>query len=150
MTGVSEYTLQYPSDSDSDVPVEPEKDDVTSLWNKVLAPDQFDFLIKKSGMSPTLDVSPNPGTSTLPNCCSGTETFLLKDLAGQCVFMAPPAHNPTIEDYLSHYLEQKARHPDISGVFVLPLWRHTQWAAIVEDKLELLHVACKGHLDYFG
>ena len=38
--------------------------------------------------------------------------FFQKDLAGLCVYMAPPAHNMTIKDYLSHYLAKS-----------LPMWR---------------------------
>ena len=102
---VSQYTLQYSSDSDSEVPnLFKKDDDVTSLCNKFLVPDQLDFLIEKSEMSPMLDASPNKEASTSPECCSETNTFLQRDLAGLCVYMAPPAHTMTIKDYLSHYL----------------------------------------------
>ena len=112
---LSKYTLQYSSDSDSEVPDLSEKeDDVTSLWNKFLVPDQLDFLIQKSGMSPMLDASPNKEASTSPEYWSETKTFFQKDLAGLCVYMAPPAHNMTIKDYLSHYLAKP-----------LPMWRST-------------------------
>ena len=137
---VFKYTLQYSSDSDSEVPnLFKKDDDVTSLWNKFLVPDQLDFLIQKSGMSPMLDASPNKEASTSPEYWSETKTFFQKDLAGLCVYMAPPAHNSTIKDYLSHYLAQKALHPELSGVFVLPQWLHVDWASMVEDKMELLH-----------
>jgi hypothetical protein len=107
------------------------------MWKLRLSSEQFDYLVRKSRVIPTLDATPNPANAVVKECCSSETPFYKKDLSNQCIFLAPPAHSKTIEAYLNHYLEQKSLHPELSAIIILPDSLRSTWAIKAHESFEL-------------
>ena len=85
----------------------------------------FEQIQRQVGRTFTLDACTNDtGDNALcAHYCSPSNSFLSRDLAGECVWMNPPFRN--IHAFLDHYVAQKRKHPHtLSGCLLLPDRRH--------------------------
>ena len=63
-------------------------------------------------------------------CSAGESSFLEKKLHGETIWANFPYERA--DEFLSHYLEEKARDPSNAGMFVLPQWTSTTWWSKVQ------------------
>ena len=63
-------------------------------------------------------------------CSAGEDSFLERKLDGETIWANFPYGRA--EEFISHYLEEKARDPRIAGMFVLPQWTSTTWWSKVQ------------------
>ena len=67
--------------------------------------------------------------------CSPSRSFLKQDLSGHALWCNFPFDR--IDLFLGHYLAQKRLHPEISGTFVLPVWKSSSWWQAISNMVVL-------------
>ena len=87
----------------------------------------------------TLDAaaSTNGDNAQCKAYCSKEDSFLEKKISGANVWANFPFESA--DKFLQHYLEEKARDPTISGMFVLPEWKSTAWWSKVQHMERVRH-----------
>jgi len=133
------YKYGVPKDVDLPVPdLDLDGTANEAVWDLKISEDIYEYLCKKASLVPTLDACLNPATAVknVPHC-TVDKTFYETELIGKCVWFAPPMHAKTIQKYLDHYLSEKAKNPNISGIFLLPNSR-SPWAKLASEKFAVL------------
>ena len=74
-------------------------------------------------------------------CSAGQHSFLAKELRGATIWANFPYGRA--EDFLRHYLEEKAQDPTNAGLFMLLEWKSAKWWTIVQ-KMQLVETIPEG------
>ena len=69
--------------------------------------------------------------------CSARDSFLRRDLSGERLWANFPFRR--MEEFLSHYFEQKERHPELTACLVVPVWKTKRWWSSVADLPVVAH-----------
>ena len=114
------------------LPTEPHLDDQDWQFD----PSEFDKLSRRVGGFSLDAASDNSGNNAhCERFCCERRSFLCQDLAGERVWANFPFRH--LDEFLQRYFAQKEKHPEISGCFVVPVWKRSKWWPWV-DKLPVL------------
>ncbi|KAK9800185.1 hypothetical protein WJX73_005436 [Symbiochloris irregularis] len=80
----------------------------------------------------SLDAAANPNgdNAQCKAFCSKEDSFLGKELRGETIWANFPYARA--DEFLTHYLGEKAKDPTLAGMFVLPKWTGTTWWSKVQ------------------